>query len=100
MYNIKGKTAIVTGSASGLGAAIVEKLADEGVNVIVSSSHKHDDTDEVLDKLRNKGVKAIYIPCDVSDEKQIENLFNESFIVKLVFISLKNLLISVISSSI
>ena len=78
MYNIKGKTAIVTGSASGLGAAIVEKLADEGVNVVVSSSHKHDDTDEVLDKLKNKGVKAIYIPCDVSDEKQIENLFNES----------------------
>ena len=28
--------------------------------------------------LEDKGVKAIYIPCDVSDEKQIEHLFNET----------------------
>ena len=78
MYNIQGKTAIVTGSASGLGAAIVEKLSDEKVNVVVSSSHKHDDTDDKLKTLEDKGVKAIYIPCDVSDEKQIEHLFNET----------------------
>lgn len=76
-YDIKGKTAIVTGSATGLGKAIVEKLVEEGVNVVVSSSRKHDDTDANIERYNQK-VKAVYIKCDVSDEKEIENLFNES----------------------
>lgn len=77
-YNIKGKTAIVTGSATGLGKAIIEKLVEEGVNVVVSSSHKHDDTDENIERYRSKGVKAIYIKCDVSRPEEIENLLNQS----------------------
>lgn len=76
-YDIKGKTAIVTGSATGLGKAIVEKLVEEGVNVVVSSSRKHEDTDANIERYNQK-VKAVYIKCDVSDEKEIENLFNES----------------------
>lgn len=77
-YNIKGKTAIVTGSATGLGKAIVEKLVDEGANVIVSSSHIHDDTEKNIESYRQRGVKATYIKCDVSDPKQIEDLFDQS----------------------
>lgn len=76
-YDIKGKIAIVTGSATGLGKAIVEKLVEEGVNVVVSSSRKHEDTDVNIERYNQK-VKAVYIKCDVSDEKEIENLFNES----------------------
>ena len=36
-YNIKNKTALVTGGANGIGEAISEKLASEGVNLIVTS---------------------------------------------------------------
>ena len=49
-YNIKGKTAIVTGSAAGLGLAVVEKLVEEGVNVVMSGYKKHDDTDKRTSK--------------------------------------------------
>lgn len=76
-YNIKGKTAIVTGSASGLGLAIVEKLVQEGVNVVVTGYKKHDDTDERISQY-NKTVKAIFIKCDVGIEEEVNNLFDEA----------------------
>ena len=77
-YDIRGKTAIVTGSAAGLGAAIVEKLVEEGVNVVMSGIRRHDDTDEKLDRYNNMGVKVIFIECDVSREENIDHLFDES----------------------
>ena len=77
-YDIKGKTAIVTGSGSGLGAAIIEKLVNEKVNVVISDLHKFDDTDEKLERYNKQGVKAIFIPCDISKQEDIDNLFNET----------------------
>lgn len=74
-YNIKGKSAIITGSAGGLGLAIAEKLVKEGVNVCLSGTKKHDDTDEKLEEF-NKSVKAIFVTCDVSKEEDINNLFD------------------------
>lgn len=76
-YDIRGKTAIVTGSATGLGKAIVEKLVEEGTNVVVTSSRKHDDTDSNIERYRQK-VKAIYVRCDVSKEEEIIDLFDET----------------------
>ena len=76
-YNIKGKTAIVTGSASGLGLAIVEKLVQEGVNVVVTGYEKHEDTDERISQY-NKTVKAIFIKCDVGIEEEVNSLFDEA----------------------
>ena len=76
-YNIKGKTAIVTGSASGLGLAIVEKLVQEGVNVVVTGYKKHEDTDERI-RQYNKTVKAIFIKCDVGIEEEVNSLFDEA----------------------
>jgi len=77
-YDIKGKTAIVTGSAAGLGAAIVEKLVEEGVNVVMSGIRRHDDTQEKLDRYNKTGVKVIFIECDVSRKEDIDRLFDES----------------------
>lgn len=76
-YNIKGKTAIVTGSASGLGLAIVEKLVQEDVNVVVTGYKKHEDTDERISQY-NKTVKAIFIKCDVGIEEEVNSLFDEA----------------------
>ena len=77
-YDIRGKTAIVTGSAAGLGLAICEKLVSEGVNVVMSGIRRHEDTDEILQRYRCLGVKAIFIECDVSKEEDIDYLFSEA----------------------
>ena len=77
-YDIKGKTAIVTGSTIGLGLAILEKLVDEGCNVVMSGRSKKDDTDEIINKFNKQGVKAIFIACDVSKQEDIDYLFDET----------------------
>jgi len=75
-YDLKGKTAIVTGSTKGIGLAVVEKLVDEGANVVVTGTSKKDDTDEKIQSYIQKGVKAIFVECDVSKPEDIDYLFD------------------------
>jgi NAD(P)-dependent dehydrogenase (short-subunit alcohol dehydrogenase family) len=61
------KTALVTGGASGLGAATVERFIAEGCRVCVC-----DIQDEVGEKFAGGfGDKAFYVHCDVTDEEQV-----------------------------
>lgn len=68
--DLHGKSAIVTGSANGIGKATVELLARCGADVIVS------DVDEVGGRTTAKeiGGSAIFIPCDISDPLQVQSL--------------------------
>ena len=77
-YGLKGKTAIVTGSTNGIGAAIIEKFVEEGANVVISARKKAEDTDEKIDSYIKQGVKAIFVPCDVAIESDIDRLFEET----------------------
>ena len=77
-YGLKGKTAIVTGSTNGIGAAIIDKFVEEGANVVISARKKAEDTDEKIDRYIKQGVKAIFVPCDVAIESDIDNLFKET----------------------
>src|SRR5512137_2979111 len=62
---LKGKTAIVTGSARGIGEGIAMVLAREGANVVVNS-RKPDDCAAVVQKITSAGGKAIAVGADVS----------------------------------
>ena len=67
MGQVQGKVAIVTGGASGIGAACAETLAHKGANVIVT------DLDEargraVVDKIKSVRGEATYLHQDVADE--------------------------------
>lgn len=66
-YDLSGKTALVTGGASGIGLATVEQLASAGATVAVN--HLADDPRgaEVVSQLSGKGMKVISAPGNVGD---------------------------------
>lgn len=74
MPNLTGKVAIVTGSTKGIGLAIVERMINEGMSVVVNS-RTADDVQAVTDGLGNK---AIGIACDVADPEACTRLVEET----------------------
>jgi 3-oxoacyl-[acyl-carrier protein] reductase len=66
MANLAGKVAIVSGASKGIGAAIAEKLAEDGANVVVNYSKSAAEADQVVARIRAKGGRASAVQADVS----------------------------------
>lgn len=78
MNDFTGKTAVITGAASGIGQAVALKCADQGMNLVLS------DIDETnlagtLASAEAKGVKAITVRTDVSNSDSVMALANKAF---------------------
>jgi len=70
---LKGKVAIVTGGARGIGKATVEAYAREGTNVVIGDMML-DEAQSVAKSVSRGGVKAIAVKCDVSQKADADNL--------------------------
>lgn len=70
------RVALVTGAASGIGAATVVRLARAGADVAVNVN-VGEDGDEVLARVREHGVDAMVVEADVSVEIDVERMFEE-----------------------
>lgn len=68
---LKDKVAFVTGSTSGIGKAVAQKLLNQGCSVIISSE-KDIAAQEVLKDFENSS-NADYLKCDISVKSDIEN---------------------------
>jgi NAD(P)-dependent dehydrogenase (short-subunit alcohol dehydrogenase family) len=68
-----GKTAIVTGGASGIGKAVAVKLARQGAQVVVADL-KEDAARAVADEINAAGGKALSFAVDVTDPKANEDM--------------------------
>lgn len=73
MFDLTGKTAIVTGGSIGLGALLAEGLAEAGANLVIAA-RKIDRCEETCSKLRELGIKAIPIACNVAKADDCERL--------------------------
>lgn len=73
LFKLEGKTAIVTGGGRGLGAQIAQGFAEAGANVVVCS-RKLEACEETAGLLRELGVKALALKCDVTNEQDVENV--------------------------
>ncbi|MFB6181069.1 MAG: SDR family NAD(P)-dependent oxidoreductase [Candidatus Nanohalobium sp.] len=78
MVNMRfeGRTAIVTGGASGIGRGICLKLAEEGANIVVADVEREPALDEKpTDELvEEKGSNSLFVETDVSDEEEVKEL--------------------------
>lgn len=77
LIDLTGKTAIVTGGAMGIGYGISYRLAEAGANVMIAQRRK-DEAEKSVNELAAKGWKAASVVCDVSDEKQVEQMVQET----------------------
>lgn len=78
LFDLKGKTAIVTGGGRGLGAQIAEAYAEAGANVVLCS-RKVDACKEKSEELKNKyGVGSLAFSCDVSNGNDVKKVVNET----------------------
>src|SRR5438874_13770303 len=69
MKELKGKVAVVTGAASGLGRAMALSFADEGMHVALGDVT---DSSDVFAAVERKGVAALSMKLDVSKAAEVE----------------------------
>ncbi len=70
LFDLTGRTALITGSVRGIGYSLAEGLAAEGAYVIVNGRNQ-DAVDEAVAKLRAKGYLTQGLAFDVSDEAAV-----------------------------
>lgn len=69
--DLKGKTAIVTGSSVGVGRETAIQFAQRGANVVINYSRSEDDAREALSLVEQAGVKALLIKADVANDAEV-----------------------------
>lgn len=76
---LEGRTAVVTGSNSGIGLGIVEALAGAGASVVLNSyTDREEDHALAADVASRHGVSARYVQADLSDGAQARRLVEEA----------------------
>ena len=74
MRKLNEKVAIVTGGASGLGRAVVEKFSESGAKIAILDIN-FELGKKVAGEINKKGGNAIAIECDVANEKDVDKAF-------------------------
>ena len=73
MNNLQGKTAVITGGNSGVGAATALLFAKSGANVVISA-RRQAALDQVAEKIKAEGGNVLTVPTDISKVEDCENL--------------------------
>lgn len=72
-FDLTGQVAVVTGCSTGLGVQMARALASQGAN-IVALARRQNLVEEVAASIEKEfGVKAIGLPCDITDTQRVED---------------------------
>ncbi|MFI0794606.1 glucose 1-dehydrogenase [Micromonospora rubida] len=75
---LDGRTALITGSDSGIGQATAIEFAREGADVVVHYLHDQAGADHTREKVAQAGRRAVVVQCDITEESQVEAMFDEA----------------------
>ncbi len=79
LFDLSGKSAIITGGSKGLGLAMAAGLASAGANVMLVSRNKQEGAESASQIAQEYGVKAISFAGDVSEESAMEEMAKTAF---------------------
>ena len=71
---LQGRTAIITGSTSGIGLGIAHSLAKAKCNVVINGLCEPNEADKILNDLKKHKVKAIYDSANMRSIRDIANM--------------------------
>lgn len=78
LFNLQGKTAIVTGGGRGLGKQIAEGLAEAGANIVLCS-RKKEACEEVAQRLEKElQVQTLALSCNVTNPEDVQRVVDET----------------------
>lgn len=73
-FNLKGKTALVTGSSQGIGKGIALALAEYGADIIIHYRSEKDEADQVAGEIRTLGSRVWLVQSDLSENGAVPNM--------------------------
>ncbi len=76
---LSGKVAVITGSGSGIGQAIAERLAQEGADCVIDYRNHVEQANQTRDKIHAAGGKCIMVQADVSKLADTNNLIEQAY---------------------
>ena len=77
LFNVKGKVAIVTGAADGLGRAIAQTFSENGMKVVVADINEEKGS-ALAEELNQNSGTVFFVKTDVSSEDDMENLISQT----------------------
>lgn len=75
---LSGQVALVTGASSGIGEGIALALGEAGADIVVNYRSNKDSAEEVAQKIRAFGSRAVVLQADVTDEAQVIQMFQKA----------------------
>jgi len=69
LFDLSGRTALITGGSRGLGLQIAEALGEAGAKLVLTS-RKADDLEQAMAHLQGRGIEVSYVAADASDPTQ------------------------------
>ncbi len=76
--DLRGKTAVVTGSATGIGAACAILLAKRGANVVVNYSKSQSEAEATLAAIEAEGVRGLLVRADCANEAEVAAMMQQA----------------------